>query len=66
MVVVGSVAVLIFHSDSVVQLRGFHLSFTFQQGTFNVILGKSWLLGLNLGKRGNYIDRASTLNIGIC
>ena len=49
-VVFGSLAVLIFHSDSSVQLRGFHLSFTFRQGKFNIILGKSLLLGLNLLK----------------
>ena len=49
-VVVGSAAVLIFRSDSWVQLRGFHLSFTFRQGKFKIILGKLLLLGLNLIK----------------
>ncbi|XP_015751526.1 PREDICTED: CUB and peptidase domain-containing protein 2-like isoform X2 [Acropora digitifera] len=38
-VVVGSAAVLIFRSDSLIQLRGFHLSFTFQQGKFK---NNSW------------------------
>ena len=49
-VVVGSAAVLIFRSDSSVQLGGFHLSFTFQQGKFKILLGKSLFLGLNLMK----------------
>ena len=48
--VVGSSAVLIFHSDPVIQLGGFHLSFTFRQGKFKIILGKLLLLGLNLVK----------------
>ena len=63
-VVVGSAAVLIFRSDHSVQLRGFHLSFTFRQGKFKIILGKLLLLGLNLVKRVNFIFRASKLNIG--
>ena len=49
-VVVGSAALLIFRSDSSVQLGGFHLSFTFQQGKLKSILGKSLFLSLNLVK----------------
>ena len=50
LVVVGSAAVLIFRSDHSVQLGGFHLSFTFRQGKFKILLGKSLFLGLNLMK----------------